>query len=456
MIRRILAILTAAAMLVSGAALAEEAAVTAHDYLGEWVDLNGIRTVDITQREEGDGFLAKVHMEVYEDDQYSYQAWDYSCVWDEESRTLRSVSRATGRGEYMPGSREEITGIDFEYGDAEFFFNDESMLVWSDEGEGVDDGMVFEHTIGWVDPDYVGPGHHFVGDWNDGRVTVSVTETTQGYHVFAEGTSSAFEGCYWIYECDYDPDTDSLVTNGEMAEKYNISYGEDGEEFTQELAYDDGEASFRINEEGKLVWTDGKENAGEGRAFEKVPEPEFTGSVIEPMDPGCDLDNPGDGEYPAAFEVEALADGELTFRVYSEDVYDIVDVSRMEAGDIFRLSGLDFPVESVERADDLLINGGLDNGGFTLRAFDEDNCWKVVMENDYTTFTYRGQTTLPLSGDVTFTDGWQAGQEPAVVTGAQAAAEAISGSELDYFSPLNTTIRVENGQIVEIIRAYMP
>ena len=67
-----------------------------------------------------------------------------------------------------------------------------------------------------------------------------------------------------------------------------------------------------------------------------------------------------------------------------------------------------------------------------------------------------GETTLPLADDVTFTDGWNIEKEPLTVRGADAVAEAINGTDMDYFSPLNTTVRVEGGKIVEIVRAYMP
>ena len=133
-----------------------------------------------------------------------------------------------------------------------------------------------------------------------------------------------------------------------------------------------------------------------------------------------------------------------------------MDIDRIAEGDSFVVGGLDFEVESVERGEDLLINGGLDNGGFTLSAFDGDNGWKVVMENDHNTYTNRGETTLPLDGGATFTDGWDIEKEPVTVSGADAVAESITGTEMDYFSPLNTTVRVEGGRIVEIIRAYMP
>ena len=92
----------------------------------------------------------------------------------------------------------------------------------------------------------------------------------------------------------------------------------------------------------------------------------------------------------------------------------------------------------------------------TLRAYDEDNCWRAVLEDDLHTYFKWGETTLPLSEDVTFTDGWDIEKDPVTVTGAEAVAEAITGAEMDAFIPENTTVRVEDGRIVEIVRVYMP
>ena len=61
-----------------------------------------------------------------------------------------------------------------------------------------------------------------------------------------------------------------------------------------------------------------------------------------------------------------------------------------------------------------------------------------------------------LADGVTFTDGWDIEKGPETTTGAEAVVDAITGTEIDYFIPLNTTVRVEDGKIVEIVRAYMP
>lgn len=185
---------------------------------------------------------------------------------------------------------------------------------------------------------------------------------------------------------------------------------------------------------------------------------EPTAKIITPNNPEIDIEALADGEYPVAFEPAALADGELTFTVYWEDTFDVVEISQLAPGDTLYVGDTVVDVETVEQDEygDLLINGGLDNGGVTLRAYDEDNCWRAVLEDDYHTYFNWGEATLPLSEDVTFTDGWDIEKDPVTVSGAEAVADAITGTDMNYFSSLNTTVRVEGGKIVEIVRAYMP
>lgn len=269
----LLASLVIAALLIGGMALAEEeTAVTAHDYLGEWVDQDGTINIDVEAREEGDGYVANVQMDILDGDDLYYNVWAYACVYDEESRTLKSISRITGTGDYEPDNEEEITDIDYEYADAQFFFNADGQLVWSDANLEADDAMAFEHTIGWMDPDYVGPGHHFVGEWNEERVSIEIEETMEDYHVIVAGSTGATEGVYWLYTCDYDAETDSLVSNGELAKKYTYTNSEDGEEYSEEVVYEDGEAVFTLDGDGRLIWEDKKGNDGEGLIFERAAE----------------------------------------------------------------------------------------------------------------------------------------------------------------------------------------
>ena len=154
-IKKIAAIILAAALCLGGAALAEETpGVTPEDFMGEWVDLDGTCNIDITEHTDGeiiDGYVVNVHMPVIAEESYSYVAWAYGCVWDHETQTLKSISRVTGKGDYEPDSEEEITDSNLDYTAAAFSFDEEGRLAWNDENESADDGLRFVRPIGWGD-----------------------------------------------------------------------------------------------------------------------------------------------------------------------------------------------------------------------------------------------------------------------------------------------------------------
>ena len=154
MIRMMTAVLLAAALCMTGAAFAEAApAVTAEDYLGSWTDLNGIRHIRIEAREEDGGYIAMVRMDTWSEGAYGSLIWAYGCVYDEEAHALKSLSRVTAVGGEDPDGEEEITDTDFDFDGASFFFDEAGMLVWEDDAEGLDDGMVFRPAEEEADPD---------------------------------------------------------------------------------------------------------------------------------------------------------------------------------------------------------------------------------------------------------------------------------------------------------------
>ena len=143
-IKKIAAIILAAALCLGGAALAEETpGVTPEDFMGEWVDLDGTCNIDITEHTDGeiiDGYVVNVHMPVVAEESLTYVAWAYGCVWNDETQTLKSVTRFMGKGDYEPGSEEEITDSNLDYTAAAFSFDEEGRLAWNDENETADDG----------------------------------------------------------------------------------------------------------------------------------------------------------------------------------------------------------------------------------------------------------------------------------------------------------------------------
>ena len=95
----------------------------------------------------------------------------------------------------------------------------------------------------------------------------------------------------------------------------------------------------------------------------------------------------------------------LRMQIYSYDKFDMVDISAMEAGDTILLSGEVIPVNSVERNDygTVLVNGGLDAGGFDL-ATDDSGIYYVQGYSDMKSWYLAGEAECPVSGDFIFTD----------------------------------------------------
>ena len=177
--------------------------------------------------------------------------------------------------------------------------------------------------------------------------------------------------------------------------------------------------------------------------------------------------NTTDASYPAAFNRDDLKDGVLNnVHLYSEDIYDIVDVSKMAVGDTFEAEGKTITIETIEKDEfgNIKINGGFEeDGGYTLTTEEDTNGWITTGYNDFGTYTERGTVSLELAENVTFTDGYfldaaalEAGQKPLIVTGIEAVVKAIMDSENDSFNELNTELVIENGKVVDIARCYNP
>ncbi len=177
--------------------------------------------------------------------------------------------------------------------------------------------------------------------------------------------------------------------------------------------------------------------------------------------------DPNDGTYPATFDRAALKDGALHgVRLYTEDWYDIVDVSLMAVGDTFEAEGKTVTVES--RGEDefgrITINGGFEEeNGYTLTTEEDTNGFTTTGYDDACTMTERGTLDLALAENVTFTDSYDIdadamlnGKQPLTATGIEAVTEAIMASENDSFDAYSTRVTIEDGKVVEINRRYVP
>ena len=110
---------------------------------------------------------------------------------------------------------------------------------------------------------------HFSGIWECERASIEITWEEEGYRVLIEWNSSALETTTWEYSCLYHEENDTIVSTP-FGIRTEIVFDENSDDVTYTQVYDDGTATFSIDEEGHLIWLDEKENAGEGMLFDRI------------------------------------------------------------------------------------------------------------------------------------------------------------------------------------------
>ena len=117
----------------------------------------------------------------------------------------------------------------------------------------------------------------YVGTWRVDDYVLEIVHMTDDYNLYncivTRYDPDGRTGERWIYDaCAYD-DVGCALSSLEIGMRFNIVLDDAGELESNEQIYDDGAASFAINDEGKLVWTDFKETPGENEiVFEKAAD----------------------------------------------------------------------------------------------------------------------------------------------------------------------------------------
>ena len=123
-------------------------------------------------------------------------------------------------------------------------------------------------------------GPAYLGTWDCGRCTIQITDEHPGYAVEITWGNSAAEVSQWNYDCPYEL-TDGKLVSEPTGVLVDLTYAENGDVAKSVTRYEDGQATFAIGEDGKLTWTDAKENAGEDMAFEQTEFYGFAPSTEE-------------------------------------------------------------------------------------------------------------------------------------------------------------------------------
>ena len=145
---------------------------------------------------------------------------------------------------------------------------------------------------------------------------------------------------------------------------------------------------------------------------------------------------------------------QMDLKIYTYDKYDMVDISLLKAGDIIVTHAGEVEVTSVERSENgaVYINGGLEAGGFDL-VTDDSGIFYETGFNDAKNWYEVGTATIRVSADFEGCDQSDPEQGDVILYPGDFLVGAISNYD---FTPHNTTIRVEEGQIIEMTRRYVP
>ena len=145
---------------------------------------------------------------------------------------------------------------------------------------------------------------------------------------------------------------------------------------------------------------------------------------------------------------------QMDLKIYTYDKYDMVDIANLKVGDtVVRHSG-EVKVISKEQneAGTISINGGLENGGFDL-VTDDCGIFYETGFNDVKNWYEIGEATIRVSVDFKGIDNADLEQGEVIIY----PGDFLIGAVTNYdFTPYNTTIRVEDGQIVEMNRVFTP
>ena len=146
----------------------------------------------------------------------------------------------------------------------------------------------------------------YEGEWACDRAVAELVWEEEGFRVLISWGSSAWENTTWEYSCYYQEGDNTLVSVP-FGIKTDLVFDDNGNETSATVAYEDGQATFKIDEDGHLIWIDEKENAGDGMHFVKLDGSEigvYTDEVPEAL------------KYVSAWVAE---NGDWRIEVYDED-----------------------------------------------------------------------------------------------------------------------------------------
>lgn len=182
--------------------------------------------------------------------------------------------------------------------------------------------------------------------------------------------------------------------------------------------------------------------------------------TVSPLPTSIHLDHLDDCTVAVSFnEGDAFVDDtgamQLKVKVYTYDLYDMVDISALKVGDQITICQQEVKVTSLERNEKgaVIINGGLENGGYELISNDETVFYANGFD-DMKQYYELGEVTIPVSADFEFEDSANLEKGPCTYYPGDFLTDS---AEIEYhFVPNNTTITIQDGYVVGMQRIYNP
>ncbi len=188
--------------------------------------------------------------------------------------------------------------------------------------------------------------------------------------------------------------------------------------------------------------------------------PEKHHNVIAPLPSGIDLKTMTDATVPASCSLADFdwEDSTLTLTIYSEDLYDAVEVSTLCLGDTIVFDGQHLIIDSLAHIGSfVVINGGVESGGAELCASEQGGTYRALGMDDYSYYTPEGSITLPLDSDFVIAYCGKLYTDPydTIRTSQREYLEHLP-DYMHTFPPELLRVRIEGGRVKYFTRLWVP
>lgn len=204
----------------------------------------------------------------------------------------------------------------------------------------------------------------------------------------------------------------------------------------------------------------GTQNEKADDAAKKTENVENDAKIVSPLPETLDVENLDNCKVAVSLEKgDAYVNDEgkmmMDLTVYIYDLYDMVDIASLAENDVIVRLGEEITVASIERLESglILINGGEENGGFSLIS-DDSTVYCEIGMSDAKAYYAIGEVSIPVSTEFIYTDASDLdAQAIEYYPGDFLLEEAI----FEYnFTPYNTSVVIEDGVIIAMEKVYRP